>query len=206
MTSTLVLLRHGQSLWNQQNIFTGWVDVSLSDVGMSEARRARDVLKDMRFDAVFVSALHRAAETAKIALEGHQGFEYFSSKALNERHYGELQGKNKDEMRALYGAEKVAIWRRSFNERPPGGESLSDTCERVLPYFTDHIAPRLKRGETVLISAHGNSLRALVKHLEGLSDEEIVSLEIPTGVPIVYRLNDDLSVLNKTVLDENYRK
>lgn len=200
MSSTLVLLRHGQSEWNQKNIFTGWVDVPLSDVGEKEARWAKEALKDYRFDAVFTSALKRAQDTAKIALEGRMPTAYFCSDALNERHYGELQGKNKDEMRRLYGEEKVQIWRRSFDVRPPQGESLRDTCDRVLPYFDREVVPRLKRGETVLISAHGNSLRALMKVLENLSDDEIVGVEIPTGVPIVYRLDDDLGIINKTML------
>lgn len=201
MSSTLVLLRHGQSEWNQKNLFTGWVDVPLSAVGEKEARWAKEALKDFVFDAVFTSLLKRARDTTEIVLNGRRRPDaYIFSKALNERNYGELQGQDKDEMRRIYGDEQVRIWRRSFDVRPPKGESLRDTCERVVRYFNDEIVPHLKRGETVLISAHGNSLRALVKVLENLSDDEIVNVEIPTGVPIVYRLNDDLSIVNKTVL------
>jgi 2,3-bisphosphoglycerate-dependent phosphoglycerate mutase len=200
MPSTLVLIRHGQSEWNQKNIFTGWIDVSLSDAGIKEALSAREALKDYRFDAVFTSALSRAQDTAAIVLKDRAPPPCFSSEALNERNYGELQGKNKDEMRRLYGEDMVQVWRRSFDVRPPGGESLKDTCERVLPYFEREILPLLRRGETVLISAHGNSLRALVKVLENLSDDEIVGVEIPTGIPIVYRLDDDLSIISKKML------
>lgn len=200
MSSTLVLLRHGQSEWNQKNIFTGFVDVLLSPVGEDEARWAREALKGYRFDAVFCSALKRAKDTAEIVLNGRMPESYFSSEALNERCYGQLEGKNKDEMRRLYGSEQVQIWRRSFDERPPGGESLSDTCERVMPYFKREIEPRLRQGQTILISAHGNSLRALVKYLEGLSDEEIVEVEIPTGMPIVYRLDGDGKIIDKIML------
>lgn len=200
MSSTLVLLRHGQSEWNQKNIFTGWRDVPLSDAGEDEARRAGKALERYAFDAVFTSALKRAQDTAAIVLKGRMPEAYFCSQALNERKYGELEGKDKDEMRRIYGPEQVHIWRRSFEVRPPGGESLKDTCDRVLPYFKREIAPRLQQGQTVLIAAHGNSLRALVKYLEGLSDQQVVGLEIPTGVPIVYQLGDDLQVLSKSVL------
>lgn len=199
MASTLVLLRHGQSEWNQKNIFTGWVDVDLSEKGRAEAERARVILLSYFFDAVYMSALKRAQITAEIALKDRMPTTIICSEALNERHYGELQGKNKDEMRTTYGEAQVEEWRRSFDVRPPGGESLKDTCDRVIPYFEEEIKPRLQRGETVLISAHGNSLRALVKHLEHLSDAAIVGVEIPTGVPIVYELDDDLGILNKTI-------
>lgn len=202
MSSTLVLLRHGQSEWNQKNIFTGWVDVGLSDVGEKEARLAEKTLKSFSFDAVFASGLKRAQETAKIVLAGRMPADYFCDEALNERCYGELQGKNKDEMRQQFGADKIEVWRRSFNERPPGGESLEDTCERVVNYFKRMIEPRLKEGQTVLISAHGNSLRALVKYLECLSDEEIVGIEIPTGRPIIYKFDDDGRIIEKTMPTE----
>lgn len=185
MSARLVLLRHGQSVWNQQNIFTGWVDVELSEQGKKEAEKARELLKSFKFDAVFCSKLKRAQETARIVL-GEQKPEIFCDVALNERNYGELEGKNKDEVRAEFGADQVQIWRRSFSVRPPGGESLADTCERVLPYYERTIKPWLQDGYTVLIAAHGNSLRALVKYLENLSDEDIINLEIPTGVPIIY--------------------
>lgn len=200
MSSTLVLLRHGQSVYNQQNLFTGWLDVGLSPTGEEEARRARDALRGYQFDAVFVSSLKRAQDTATIVLDGRTPKIYVADEALNERHYGDLQGKNKDEVRKQFSLEQVEEWRRSFDKRPPGGESLKDTCERVLPLYKSQILPRLKLGETVLISAHGNSLRALVKNLEDLSDKEIVGIEIPTGVPIVYRLDNDGRIMEKTVL------
>lgn len=196
--SILVLLRHGQSEWNKSNIFTGWVDVPLSLEGENEAKNAGLALKDYKFDAVFTSVLDRAQKTAQIVLENNMP-RLFSSAALNERRYGDLEGKNKDEMRKLYGAEQVHIWRRSFTERPPGGESLKDTCDRVLPYFQEFIEPLLDLDQTILVCAHGNSLRALIKYLENLSDEEIIDLEIPTGVPIVYYL-DGTRIIKKFLL------
>jgi 2,3-bisphosphoglycerate-dependent phosphoglycerate mutase len=199
MTATLVLLRHGQSEWNQKNIFTGFVDVPLSEQGIEEAERAKLSLKHYKFDAVFCSALSRAQETARIVLEGQKPAEYFCDPSLNERHYGDLQGKNKDEIRAQYGADQVQIWRRSFDVRPPGGESLKDTCARVMPYFIKEIEPRLRLGKTVLVSAHGNSLRALIKYLENISDQEIAQLEIATGVPIIYQFDDNGLVISKLI-------
>jgi len=188
MSATLVLLRHGQSEWNKKNIFTGWVDINLSEEGQKEAQKARDALKDYNFDIVFTSDLKRAQETARIVL-GEKNTQVISNQALNERRYGQLEGKNKDEVRKEFGAEQVHIWRRSLHSRPPGGESLADTYERVIPYFENQIKPWLNKNSTVLISAHGNSLRALVKYLENLSDEELLSLEIPTGTPIIYKLD-----------------
>jgi 2,3-bisphosphoglycerate-dependent phosphoglycerate mutase len=199
MTATLVLLRHGQSEWNQKNIFTGFVDVPLSEQGIKEAERAKVALKPYKFDAVFCSALHRAQETARIVLGDQVPAEYFCDQSLNERHYGDLQGKNKDEIRAQYGADQVQLWRRSFDVRPPGGESLKDTCARVTPYFIKEIEPRLKAGKTVLVSAHGNSLRALIKYLENISDQEIAMLEIATGVPIIYQFDDNGLVISKLI-------
>jgi 2,3-bisphosphoglycerate-dependent phosphoglycerate mutase len=195
MQSILVLLRHGQSEWNRSNIFTGWADVSLSAQGEEEARHAALELKNYKFDAIYVSALKRAQETAWIV----RNQEPICSKALNERSYGDLEGKNKDTMRKVYGEEQIKIWRRSFLSRPPNGESLKDTCDRVLPYFKSEIEPRLLRGETILICAHGNSLRALIKYLEDLTDEEVVDLEIPTGKPIVYYL-DNNRIVKKILL------
>jgi 2,3-bisphosphoglycerate-dependent phosphoglycerate mutase len=189
MGATLVLLRHGQSDWNKKNIFTGWVDVELSAKGREEAEKANEILKRFKFDAVFTSKLKRAQETARLAL-GDQKVKYIEDEALNERHYGELQGKNKDEVRALFGPEQVQIWRRSYKDRPPGGESLEDTCNRVLPYFEHKIKPLLEKGKCILIAAHGNSLRALIKYLDHLTDQEIVGIEIPTGVPLIYRFNE----------------
>src|SRR5690606_14654040 len=148
MSSILVLLRHGQSLWNKQNIFTGWVDVGLSEQGVEEARAAGERLKGYRFDAVFCSILERAKKTAQLALAERMPDLFICDQALNERDYGDLQGKNKDEIRKKYGEEQVHRWRRSFSEKPPGGESLQDTCDRVLPYFISNIEPRLKQGQT----------------------------------------------------------
>jgi len=200
MVASLVLLRHGQSLWNQQNIFTGLVDVDLSPQGREEAQKAGQLLKDYNFDAVFCSSLKRAQETAKLALVSKKPAAYFCDSALNERHYGDLQGMNKDEARLKFGPEQVHRWRRGFNEQPPGGESLKDTIERVLPYYFNQIEPWLRQGKTVLIAAHGNSLRALIKHLDKLSDDDIINMEIPTGKPIVYKILSDGSVISKNEL------
>jgi 2,3-bisphosphoglycerate-dependent phosphoglycerate mutase len=201
MAATLVLLRHGQSEWNKQNLFTGWVDVHLSDEGKIEAAKASEALKNFRFDTVFTSALIRAVETAEIVV-GKEALEKIRVVAaeLNERRYGELEGKNKDEMRKIYGPDQVALWRRSFAIAPPGGESLAETCTRVVSYFEREIKPRLKAGQTILICAHGNSLRALVKHLEQISDEDICQLEIPTAVPMVFYLDDELNLVKKQVI------
>jgi 2,3-bisphosphoglycerate-dependent phosphoglycerate mutase len=188
MSGTLVLLRHGQSEYNKKNIFTGWIDVELSAEGRLEALKARELLKNYDFDVVYTSALKRAKDTALIVL-GEKKTALISNSALNERCYGELEGKNKDEVRALFGAEQVQIWRRSLRERPPGGESLEDTCERVLRFYDDEIKPKLAQGQTILVCAHGNSLRALVMSLENLSEEEVLNLEIPTGVPIIYEFD-----------------
>lgn len=198
----LILLRHGQSVWNQENRFTGWVDVELSELGRGEAQRAGERLEGLPIDRVFTSVLQRAMTTAEIALSaaGKNGLPTERSEALNERHYGDLQGLDKDETRAKHGDEQVKIWRRSFDVPPPGGESLKDTCARVLPYWQEHIRPALLRGENVLVAAHGNSLRGLTKELEGLSDAEIIDVEIATGVPIVYELDDQARVLSKRVL------
>jgi 2,3-bisphosphoglycerate-dependent phosphoglycerate mutase len=198
----LVLLRHGQSLWNQKNLFTGWVDVSLSKTGEEEALRAADLLRDFSFDVLFVSALKRAQETANIVLQG-KSIKSYTAEALNERRYGELEGKDKDSMRKLYGVNQVEIWRRSFDKKPPGGESLKDTCERVWPYFQKEIEPYLKLSKTVLICAHGNSLRALIKYLENVGDEEIALVEIPTAEPIVYEFDEKGKIVNKAVLKSN---
>ena len=194
--TTLVIVRHGQSLWNKENKFTGWIDIDLSAKGIEEARTAGEKLKDFRFDVAFTSDLKRAQRTLDIILEEieQEGIPVFKDKALNERMYGDLQGMNKDTARERFGEEQVHIWRRSFDIAPPNGESLKDTAARVMPYYEEEIVPHLKKGETVLISAHGNSLRALVKHLEGFADDEIVKVEIPTGVPKVYKLDKNLEV------------
>ncbi len=200
----LVLVRHGQSQWNLENRFTGWEDVPLTELGREEARRSGRLLRDMKFDHAFTSNLQRAAETLDIVLEAnaHPAVPVASDEALNERNYGQLQGLNKEETATKYGAEQVHIWRRSYDVRPPGGESLADTAARTLPYFEEHIAPRVKRGETILVVAHGNSLRSIVMDLEKLDREQVMALNIATGVPIVYDLGEQLSVLSKAILEE----
>jgi 2,3-bisphosphoglycerate-dependent phosphoglycerate mutase len=194
--ATLVIVRHGQSQWNKENRFTGWVDVDLAEKGIEEAEKAGDHLKGYKFDEAFSSVLKRANRTLDIILEkiGQTQISITRDEALNERMYGDLQGKNKDEMRKEYGEEQVHIWRRSYDVAPPNGESLKDTADRVLPYFDRVIAPKLRKGESILIAAHGNSLRALIMKLEKLSPDEILDVEIPTGVPKVYELDEDLNV------------
>lgn len=200
--SLLILLRHGQSTWNLENRFTGWVDVPLSENGRNEALHAGRLLAGYQIDQVFTSVLERATQTAEIALSAAQKVNLPTHRdaALNERHYGDLQGLDKDETRRAYGVEQVHIWRRSFDVAPPNGESLKDTCNRVVPYFETQILPQVLKGQNVLVVAHGNSLRGLIKALEGLSDTEIVSLEIPTGVPIVYELDKLGHIQRKQVL------
>jgi 2,3-bisphosphoglycerate-dependent phosphoglycerate mutase len=198
----LILLRHGQSLWNAENRFTGWVDVDLSDQGINEAKLAGQKLKAFKLNRVFASTLKRAIETAQIVLDiiKQNTLPLTRSTALNERHYGDLQGLNKDEMRIKFGAKQISIWRRSYDIRPPNGESLKDTCNRVLPYYQGTILPCLLKKETVLVVAHGNSLRGLIKELEHLSDSDVVSVEIPTGSPIVYELDKKGQFLSKALL------
>ncbi|MBH1988631.1 MAG: 2,3-diphosphoglycerate-dependent phosphoglycerate mutase [Myxococcaceae bacterium] len=184
----LILLRHGQSVWNQENKFTGWTDVALSAMGIQEAILAGQKLESVGIDHVFCSSLKRAIDTAKIALRAaHQeNCPMIQNPALNERHYGDLQGLNKAEVAKKYGEDQVKLWRRSFDVCPPNGESLKDTCARVLPYYRAQIEPLLQANKTVLVVAHGNSLRALVKEVEQISDSDIIALEIPTGIPIFY--------------------
>lgn len=200
--SNLIVLRHGQSQWNLENRFTGWVDVPLSDQGVAEARAAGEKLRGRTIDHLFTSVLQRAVETARIALEvaGIADVPTSRDAALNERMYGDLQGLDKDDARARWGEEQVRQWRRSYDVAPPGGESLADTAARVLPYWERAIAPLLRAGRHVLVVAHGNSLRALAMHLEGLSREEVLALEIPTGVPIVYHVAPDGRITGKEVL------
>ena len=187
----LVLLRHGESQWNLENRFTGWVDVPLSPRGVQEAKNAGEKLRPYRFDRAFTSVLQRANETLRLALDviGQTAIPTEKDKALNERMYGELQGLDKAETAKKYGDDQVKIWRRSYDVRPPGGESLKDTAERVLPYYEKAIKPRLLAGETILIAAHGNSLRALVMELEQLTKEQVLELNIPTGAPLLYELD-----------------
>ena len=205
MSGTLVLVRHGQSEWNLKNLFTGWRDVDLTEKGRAEARAAGSRIErlGLRFDIVFTSVLKRAGNTAEILLEelGQPKIETIRNLALNERDYGELSGLNKDDARRKWGEDQVHIWRRSYDIPPPGGESLRDTGARVWPYYLHVIQPHVLRGETVLVTAHGNSLRALIMALDGLSPEEIVKLELATGVPVVYRLNADSTVASKEILD-----
>ena len=197
----LVLVRHGQSEWNLKNLFTGWKDPDLTEKGIAEAREAGRKLKTLghRYDIAFTSVLTRAQHTLRLILEeiGQPGLKTIRDHALNERDYGELTGLDKDEARRRFGEEQVHIWRRSFDVPPPGGESLKMTAERVLPYFAKEIEPRVLEGERVLIAAHGNSLRALIMKLEGLSGDEIVKRELGTGAPVIYRLNADGSIAEK---------
>ena len=187
--SNLILIRHGQSVWNAANRFTGWTDVELSEVGVSEAEEAGRSLSAKRIDVVHTSDLIRAQRTAEIIMSLNEASKEYSTKfdwRLNERNYGSLQGLNKAETAEKFGAEQVHIWRRSFDVAPPDGESLEMTAERTIPYFEEEILPDLQAGRGVLVSAHGNSLRSIVMHIEGISPEEIVSLEIQTGSPMFY--------------------
>jgi 2,3-bisphosphoglycerate-dependent phosphoglycerate mutase len=198
MDRLLVLTRHGQSEWNLKNLFTGWKDVDLTEVGIAEAKAAGRKLKaqGITFDVGFTSDLKRAQRTMTLMLEemGQPGIPVIKNLALNERDYGDLSGLNKDDARERWGAEKVHVWRRSYDVPPPGGESLRDTAARVLPYYIQEILPRVLRGQRVLVTAHGNSLRALVMVLDRLSPKEIIARELATGVPMVYRLNADATV------------
>ncbi|MCO6049547.1 2,3-bisphosphoglycerate-dependent phosphoglycerate mutase [Mesorhizobium sp. RP14(2022)] len=204
MTGTLVLIRHGQSDWNLKNLFTGWRDVELTETGRIEALAGGQRLKakGLKFDIAFTSALKRAQNTCQIVLDelGQSGLETVRNEALNERDYGDLSGLNKDDARAKWGEEQVYIWRRSYDVPPPGGESLKDTGARVWPYYIHEVQPHVLRGQTVLVAAHGNSLRALIMALEGIAGPDIVNLELATGVPIVYRLNADSTVASKEIL------
>ena len=204
MDNALVLVRHGESQWNKLNLFTGWKNPDLTETGVAEARAAGRLLKagGYRFDVAFTSDLLRAQHTLDLMLEelGQEGLPTQKSQKLNERDYGDLSGLNKDEARAKWGEKQVHIWRRSYDIAPPGGESLKDTAARVLPYYEAEIWPAVKAGRNVLVAAHGNSLRALIMRLEGLSGEEIVARELATGVPIVYRLNPDGTMLDRNAL------
>ena len=191
--STLILIRHGQSQWNAENRFTGWVDTPLSENGRAEAKRAGEHLAErgIRVDRAYTSTLQRAIETGRIVLDGlGQGdVEQIQAWELNERFYGALTGRNKAQTAEEFGAEQVHIWRRSYDIPPPGGESLADTGRRALPYFRSEIIPATQEVDVVMLAAHGNSLRAIIKELDGISDDDITSLEIATGVPIVYEMS-----------------
>ncbi len=205
----LALIRHGQSQWNLENRFTGWVDIPLTDKGREEARSAGEAIRDLRFHRAFTSNLVRAQETLKIVLQviDQSGLPVEKDVALNERHYGALQGLNKAETAIKYGEEQVHIWRRSYDVPPPAdrtdlnpegiSESLKDTAARTIPYFSSSILPRLTAGETVLVVAHGNSLRSIVMHLDHLTKEQVLQLNIATGSPIVYSVDSFGRVLEK---------
>jgi 2,3-bisphosphoglycerate-dependent phosphoglycerate mutase len=201
--SKLVLVRHGESVWNKENRFTGWVDVELTDLGREQAREAGKIIKEsgISFDQAFTSVLQRANETLTIALEviGQKDIPITKDQALNERHYGDLQGLNKAETAEKFGDEQVFIWRRSYDVAPPNGESLKDTAARTLPYFEAQIVPLLKKGENILIAAHGNSLRSIIMQLDNLTPEQVTKLEIPTGGATFYEFDEQLNILNKTI-------
>ena len=194
----LVLVRHGQSEWNLKNLFTGWKDPDLTELGVKEAVAAGRELKDegLTFDVAFTSVLTRAQRTLDLALKemGQSGIPVTKNLALNERDYGDLSGLNKDDARAKWGEEQVLVWRRSYDVPPPGGESLKDTLARTLPYYVQEILPCVLRGQRTLVAAHGNSLRALIMVLEKLTPEQILKRELGTGAPVVYRLNADATV------------
>lgn len=196
--ATLIIFRHGQSVWNLENKFTGWVDVELTPKGVEEAKGAGAKLKGYVFDYAYASDLKRAQNTLKIALETaeHKPLTPIYNKALNERMYGDLQGLNKADTAAKYGDEQVKIWRRSYDIAPPNGESLKDTAARVIPYFESEILPKLKAGKNVVIAAHGNSLRALIMYLEKMTPAQILEFEIGTAVPRIYELDKDLKVIS----------
>ena len=194
----LLIFRHGQSVWNLENKFTGWVDVELSPKGIEEAKQAGFKIQNLHFDYAYSSSLLRAQNTLKIALKtaNHLEIPITFDKALNERMYGDLEGLDKTETAKKYGEEQVKIWRRSFDIPPPNGESLKDTAARVLPYFKDEIIPKLKEGKSIVIVAHGNSLRALIMFLEQMTPEQILEFEIGTAQPRLYELDENMKVLN----------
>ncbi len=196
----LILIRHGQSIWNAENRFTGWTNVELSEKGEREALDAGISLSKISIDSVHTSDLIRAQKTAEIIMENNDVSSKFSTYfdfRLNERNYGELQGLNKKETAEKHGAEQVHIWRRSYDIAPPGGESLKMTAERTIPYFIEEILPELENGRNILVAAHGNSLRSIVMHIENISSEEIVNVEIPTGIPRIYAYNDGIITKNE---------
>jgi len=198
--SKLVLIRHGQSLWNLENRFTGWIDVPLTDRGRAEARRAGQLISDLKFDVAYTSALTRAQETLELVLEtAGQRPPIIRDQALNERHYGDLSGLNKADTAKRYGDEQVKLWRRSYDVAPPNGESLELTAKRTLPFYDRAIAGDLRQGKNVLVVAHGNSNRSIVMKLDNLTREQVVALELGTGVPLVYEIAGDGSVVSKEI-------
>ena len=202
--SVLVLVRHGESQWNLENRFTGWVDVPLSEKGISEAKAAGDKIKkeNLRFDKAYTSNLQRAQNTLTLILEklGQAAIPVEKDEALNERHYGDLQGLNKAETAKKFGEEQVKIWRRSYDIAPPKGESLKDTAARTLPYFESKVLKDLKDGKNIIVAAHGNSLRSIVMYLDKLTKEQVLELNLGTGIPIVYQFDKDLKILSKKEL------
>lgn len=206
MSGTLVLVRHGQSEWNLKNLFTGWRDPDLTELGVEEAKAGGAALAEygIKFDIAFTSVLVRAQRTCQMVLDavGQSSLETIRDQALNERDYGDLSGLNKDDARAKWGEEQVHIWRRSYDVPPPGGESLRDTGARVWPYYLTEILPRVLAGDKVLVAAHGNSLRSLVMVLDRLTKEQVLNLNLATGVPMVYKLKADSTVASKEVLGD----
>jgi 2,3-bisphosphoglycerate-dependent phosphoglycerate mutase len=204
MTGTLILVRHGESEWNLKNLFTGWKDPGITDKGIAEARETGRKIKQAKLvpTVFFTSALKRAQHSLDLILEelGIVNLTITRNQALNERDYGDLAGLNKDDAREKWGEEQVLVWRRSYDVQPPGGESLKDTAARAVPYYEAEILPHLKAGETVLVSAHGNSLRALVMAIEGLTPEEILKREIATGEPVVYRIGPDGELVERVTI------
>lgn len=198
--ATLVLIRHGQSLWNLENRFTGWVDVPLTGQGRDEARRAGERVRDIKFDIAYTSALSRAQETLELVLQMvGQHPPVIRDPALNERHYGDLQGLNKADTAARHGEEQVKIWRRSYDVAPPNGESLEMTARRTLPFFDRAISGDLRQGKTVLVVAHGNSNRSIVMKLDSLTREQVLDLNLETGVPLVYEISKEGAVISRQV-------
>ncbi len=200
--SDLLMIRHGQSVYNLENLFTGWVDVPLSEQGVKEAREAAEKLKNYKIDVAYTSKLKRAIDTLNYILEVNKNKDIpvVENAALNERNYGDLQGLNKAEVAKKYGDEQVHIWRRSYDIAPPSGESLKDTLERAMPYFQKTIVPDLKKGLNVLIVAHGNSLRSIMKELDNISDEDIANLNLDTGKIYLYKFDKDLKIISKSIL------
>ncbi len=201
--SKLVLVRHGESVWNKENRFTGWVDVALTDFGREQAREAGQIIKEsnIHFDQAFSSVLQRANETLTIILGviDQEDLPVTKNQALNERNYGDLQGLNKAETAQKFGDEQVHIWRRSYDTAPPNGESLKDTAARTLPYYEAQIAPLLQQGQNILIAAHGNSLRSIIMKLDNLTPEQVTKLEIPTGGATFYTFDEQLNILEKKI-------
>lgn len=201
----LVLMRHGKSVWNLERVFTGWIDADIAPEGIEEAHQAAKQLKKYTFNGAYTSVLQRATKTLNIILKDlHQeAIPIIKHKALNERHYGDLQGRKKDDVKAEVGEAQFNLWRRSYEIAPPNGESLEDTAKRTIPYFQKEILPKLKEGQSILVSAHGNSLRSIIMDLENISPQDIPNLNIPTGIPYVYDFDSNGTITGKTILIAN---